>query len=494
MALINIKDLTFGYDGSDYNLFENISIGIDTSWKLALCGRNGRGKTTFLKILKGELPYEGTVTGVPKTVSFPKYEITSEDWRIRKELNLMGVDPDIMYRPFESLSGGERTKLMLADLFASDEVYPLIDEPTNHLDSSGREAVAKYLSSKDGFILISHDRNFLDRCTDHTLVITKTGVELTSSVFSVWWDNNKKRLDGERSRNDRLKKEISDLEQSIKKNVQWSQSAEKSKLRSHASSKVKEDHFRRAYEAEKSRKMMSLAKNLQNRNEKKLEEKSSLLRDVEKAEELRISGSTHHNRTPVILKEVTVKRDGFPVTQKIDMTVNNGTKLRLTGRNGSGKSTLIKYILGACGHTDHTDPGITADGDIYFARDIKISYVSQDTSALKGDLGSIAQLRGIDRTLFNTILIKMGFDQGLLTSDCSTLSLGQKKCVMIALSLCEKADIYLWDEPLNYVDIYMRKEIERLVKNSDITLIFVEHDNAFSEEIADETLEIEAYL
>ena len=94
-------------------------------------------------------------------------------------------------------------------------------------------------------------------------------------------------------------------------------------------------------------------------------------------------------------------------------------------------------------------------------------------------------LRGADKTQFSTILIKMGFDPEMLKRDASTLSLGQKKCVMIALSLCEQADLYIWDEPLNYIDIYMRKEIERLVRDSDITLLFVEHDKAFCEAVAD---------
>ena len=166
MALININDLTFGYDGSEKTLFNNVTIALDTSWKLALAGRNGRGKSTFFKLLRGELAYGGSITGVPATITFPMDELPdNEEWRVRKELNLMGADPDIMWRPMETLSGGERTKLMLANLFAADGIYPLIDEPTNHLDRQGREAVASYLASKEGFILISHDRAFLDRCT-----------------------------------------------------------------------------------------------------------------------------------------------------------------------------------------------------------------------------------------------------------------------------------------------------------------------------------------
>ena len=131
---------------------------------------------------------------VPPTVLFPMDELPDcEEWKVRKELNLMGADPDIMWRPMDTLSGGERTKLMLAYLFAGDGIYPLIDEPTNHLDRQGREAVASYLASKEGFILISHDRAFLDRCTDHTLVITKSGVELVGTTFSTWWENNEQR-------------------------------------------------------------------------------------------------------------------------------------------------------------------------------------------------------------------------------------------------------------------------------------------------------------
>lgn len=481
MALINIKNLTFGYDGSDKILFDDVSIGIDTTWKLGLSGRNGRGKTTFLQILRGEIPYSGTITGVPQTVMFPSEELPDvEDWMIRKELNLLGTDPDIMYRPMEMLSGGERTKLMLAGLFAADGAYPLIDEPTNHLDRQGREKVARYLRTKEGFILISHDRNFMDMCTDHTMVITKTGIEITASTFSVWWDNNEQRMENEKSRNDQLRKEMSSIEAAMKKNEKWSAKAETSKNRAKASSKVAEDHFRRAYEGEKARKLMSLAKNLEQRNERKLEEKQGLLKDLEKSEKLKIQGTEHHNRTPIILNGVTLSRYGVPVRSGISLTVGRGEKISLQGPNGCGKSTLIKWLTGK-----GEEEGITAEGDIYIAPGLTISYVGQDTSSLKGTLYENAVDRGADKTQFSTILVKMGFTKEMLYRDVSALSLGQKKLVMIAISLCQKADLYVWDEPLNYIDIYLRKEIERLVKESGITLLFVEHDRSFSDNIAD---------
>ena len=480
MPTININNLTFGYDGSEKILFDDVSLALDTSWRLALAGRNGRGKTTFFKLLRNELPYSGTITGVPETILFPMTELPeNEDWRVRKELNLLGADPDIMWRPVDTLSGGERTKLMLANLFAADGIYPLIDEPTNHLDRHGREMVADYLAAKEGFILISHDRAFLDRCTDHTLVITKTGLELVNATFSVWWENNEQRMESERARNDQLRKEMSSIDAAMKKNAQWSSKAEGYKNRSKAPSKVAEDHFRRAFEAEKARKLMAASKNLERRNERKMEEKQSLLKDLERSEKLKLTGTEHHNRTPVILKDVTLFRYGEPVVEGFSLTVERGNKISLQGKNGCGKSTLIKYLAGI-----GEDEGITAEGDIYIAPGLKISYVGQDTSSLSGTLYDIAGERGADKTIFSTILIKMGFTKEMLYRDVSALSLGQKKFVMIALSLCEHADLYLWDEPLNYIDVYMRQEIERLVRDNNVTMLFVEHDKTFSETVA----------
>ena len=225
---------------------------------------------------------------------------------------------------------------------------------------------------------------------------------------------------------------------------------------------------------------MSASKNLERRNERKLEEKQSLLKDLERTETLKITGTEHHNRMPVILKDITLKRYGEIVVEGFSLTVERGSKISLQGRNGCGKSTLIKYLAGL-----GEDEGITAEGDIYIAPGLKISYVGQDTSSLSGTLYDIAAERGADKTIFSTILIKMGFTKEMLYRDVSALSLGQKKFVMIALSLCEHADLYLWDEPLNYIDVYLRQEIERLVKDNNVTMLFVEHDRTFAESVAD---------
>ena len=136
MSLISVNNLTFGYDGSLNNVFENVSFNIDTDWKLGLIGRNGKGKTTFLKLLLGEYEYKGTISKNVEFDYFPfdvkdkekmaidiAHEIAPniEDWEIIKELNLLNTDAEILYRNFNLLSGGEQIKILLISFCHSEK-------------------------------------------------------------------------------------------------------------------------------------------------------------------------------------------------------------------------------------------------------------------------------------------------------------------------------------------------------------------------------------
>ena len=184
MSLLNVMHLTFGYDGSYDNIFENVSFQIDTDWKLGFTGRNGRGKTTFLHLLLGKYEYSGTISASVNFEYFPFKVTNPEDntieiienifpdyvlWQVMRELTILQVSADVLYRPFSTLSSGEQTKVLLATLFLKEKRFLLIDEPTNHLDMYARKLVSDYLRSKRGFIVVSHDRAFLDNCVDHIL-------------------------------------------------------------------------------------------------------------------------------------------------------------------------------------------------------------------------------------------------------------------------------------------------------------------------------------
>ena len=165
MAQISVNNLTFYYDGSFDNVFEDVSFSIDTSWKLGFIGRNGKGKTTFLNLLLGKYSYKGSIDTTTVFDYFP-YSVTEaqmqlpaaefveelkcgcEVWRVICELAGLGETAEILYRPFRTLSPGERTKVLLAVLFSGENDFLLIDEPTNHLDRDAREIVKTYLATK----------------------------------------------------------------------------------------------------------------------------------------------------------------------------------------------------------------------------------------------------------------------------------------------------------------------------------------------------------
>lgn len=228
MSLIQVSNLTFCYEGSCDNIFENVSFQIDTDWRLDLTGRNGRGKTTLLRLLQGMYPHRGTIRA---SVGFDYFPYTVPDpeecplellpaicpevpqWCFLRELAPLEVPEEALYRPFSTLSGGERSRILLAMLFSRDNRFLLIDEPTNHLDRAGRELVSRYLRSKRGFLLVSHDRAFLDGCVDHILSINPSGIELQRGNFSSWYENKQRRDAYELAQNAQLKKEIGRLKE-----------------------------------------------------------------------------------------------------------------------------------------------------------------------------------------------------------------------------------------------------------------------------------------
>ncbi len=482
MSMIKVENLTFSYPSSYDNIFENISFQIDTNWKLGFIGRNGRGKTTFLKLLLGNYEYKGKITSSIQFNYFPfpihnKSKITlnilsdicplREEWELTRELSYLDINTDILYRPFETLSDGEQTKTLLAALFLNDSYFPLIDEPTNHLDIKAREIVSKYLKRKKGFILVSHDRYFLDECIDHILAINKTNIEVQSGNFSSWKTNFEQQQKFEISQNERLQKDINRLKQSAKRTSVWSHKTEASKYGNGPVDK--------GFIGHKSAKMMKRSKTIETRQQQELEQKSKLLKNIETTENLKIAPLLYHKETLVSFSDVNIYYNKKSINNAVSFTIQNGDRLALDGKNGSGKSSLLKLLIGK---------PINYSGIITIGSGLTISYIPQDTSYLKGNLSDFAKEKNIEESLFKAILRKMDFDRIQFDKNIENFSGGQKKKVLIAKSLCEKAHLYIWDEPLNFIDIYSRIQIEQLIKEFSPTMIFVEHDVTFRDTIA----------
>ena len=486
MSMIRVEDLSFSYSSSYDPIFEHVSFSIDTDWKLGFVGRNGRGKTTFLNLLLGKYEYSGKIISsvpfdyFPYPVSDPT-QLTidalsaicpmAEEWELLRELSYLDVDAQILWRPFETLSNGEQTKALLAALFLNEGRFLLIDEPTNHLDAKARKIVAAYLQKKKGFILVSHDRLFLDSCVDHILALNRANIEVQNGNFSSWMENFNHQQEAEAAQNERLKRDIKRLKASARQSAAWSDRVEASKIGA----------ADKGFVGHKAAKMMKRSKAIEARQEKAIEQKSQLLKNAESAENLKLHPLAHHASILANFDEVAPIYDGAAICPPLSFTLGQGDRIALQGKNGSGKSSLLKLLLGA--PIQHT-------GTISLASGLIFSYVSQDTSHLRGNLSAYAQENQIDESLFKALLRKLDFERVQFEKDISEFSGGQKKKVLIARSLCERAHVYVWDEPLNFIDIYSRRQIEALIAAYAPTMLFVEHDAAFCSAIATKSIQL----
>jgi lincosamide and streptogramin A transport system ATP-binding/permease protein len=366
---------------------------------------------------------------------------------------------------------------MLAVLFAKEQHFLLIDEPTNHLDVHGRTLVRDYLNKKQGFILVSHDRWFLDGCIDHVLAINKMDILVCQGNFSTWWENKKQQDAFEIAENEKLKGEVKKLEKAAKQASRWSEQVEQTKFAGRgANPQENRGFFDRGAVGHKAAKMMKRSKGLEHRRNQALEEKSDLLKNVETVDKLQLRPLRHHKEVLIRMEKFSLFYGERPIINNLDMEIKNGQRIVLTGANGSGKSSLIKLLLGN---------SIQTTGVYEMASGLKISYVPQDTSFLKGTLDDFITLHQMNSTLFRTILRKLDFPREQFDKEMSDYSAGQKKKVLLAKSLCEEAHLYVWDEPLNYIDIFSRMQLEELLEQYAPTMLLVEHDQVFVEKLVD---------
>jgi lincosamide and streptogramin A transport system ATP-binding/permease protein len=555
MSTVTVTNLTFGYEGSYDDVFEDVSFQFDTDWKLGFVSRNGRGKTTFLRLLMGEYAYAGSISASVEFSYFPfpvadasvntldiidaacgEYEF----WELCRELNLLEVPEDVLFRSFDSLSFGERTKTLMAAMFLKENRFLLLDEPTNQLDLKGKHLIAKYLAGKKGFLLVSHDRALLDAVTDHTLSINRTNIEIQSGSFSQWLENKERQDHFEAAENRKLKKDIDRMKSAARQTSDWSAKVE--------ATKTGNGPVDRGFISHKAAKMMKRSKTLESRQQDAIEKKSSLLQNVETVGTLKLSPLAHHSDTLVQVTDLSVDygsviagigpqstdnviagigpqstdsviagigpqstdtviagadpQSTVPVIDSsvsydsviagigpqstdtavfsgLSFSVKKGDRLALTGGNGSGKSSVLKLLIGE--DIPHT-------GTVRISSGVTISYVSQDTSQLLGDMKSYAAEAGIDYTLFLAILRNFGLERVHFERALEELSEGQKKKILIARSLAESAHLYIWDEPLNFIDIPSRMQIEELLLKYEPTMIFVEHDEVFTNKVSTRTI------
>ena len=526
MANILCRKVSFGYDGTERNVFTDLDLVIDTGWRTALTGRNGRGKTTLLRLIEGELaPDRGRIerpVGVqrfPVPVADPTvsacdaakdaagpfrrweremarlldaghdddalarygtlqtrfqeaggYEIDAD---LERELAALGMDSTLRSRRFDRLSGGEQTRCLLAGLFARQAGFPLIDEPTNHLDRAGRERVAEYLRSKPGFLMVSHDRAFLDACIDHVIALNPDTVETRRCSFSTWRGAFLERLARQERANTELRREIGRLEDAAR---QRRRGADKREAEKGA-------HTDKGFIGARAARQMKRALAAEHRADKAVEERRQTLVDIERTYPLRLPGPARRRARPLVTAhDLVVVRDR-PLFAPVSFRVRCGDRLAVVGPNGSGKTSLLELLREA---------PLAFEGTFTRPARLDIARVCQQPRWTTGLLSDHLAADGMDESRFRQVMAALGVRGDTLERRLESMSPGQRKKIELARSFLAPADLLLWDEPLNFVDIDAREAIEEVVLEDTPTMVFVEHDAAFVDRVATATLELRA--
>ena len=519
MATIVCRKVSFGYDGAARNIFEDLDLLVDTGWRTALTGRNGRGKTTLLRLIHGELlPDKGGIERSTYTRRFPvpvadpavsAFEAAKDaagpfrrwegemsrlldagldesaldrygalqsrfqeaggysiDADLESELDALELGPDCQTRRFDTLSGGEQTRCLLAGLFARQTGFPLIDEPTNHLDRSARERLAGYLRGKPGFLMVSHDRAFLDACIDHVIALNPDTVETHRCSFSTWRTQFLERLARQERENAGIRKEIGRLEGTARQRRGWADKRE--------SEKGARDDRRAA-------RVVKRAVVAEARAEKAIEARRQTLVDTERSYRLKLRTQVAPPGRRLAIADNLVLVRGQPLFAPVSFQVRPGDRIAVVGPNGSGKTSLLELMAG--------EPH-QCMGTFSRATRLDISCVRQQPRWTTGFLSDRLADEGIDQTRFRQVMAALGVRGDTLDRPIGSMSPGQRKKVELAGSFVAPADLLLWDEPLNYLDIDAREAIEDVVRRDAPTLVFVEHDAAFVDRVATQVVEL----
>ncbi len=525
MSKISIHQLNFYYSDYYNPVFNNINLVLDTDWRLGLIGRNGRGKSTFLNLLTRKLrPVKGNISMSVNMEYFPyeindKYHITMDiikesigglktmedtmeqiisnmeenrydeysevqfkyselkgyemEGRIFKEMADMGLEKELVYRDFSTLSGGERTRMMIIVLFLRKNSFVLLDEPTNHLDMKGKEIIADYLAKKNGFIVVSHDRDFLDKVTDHIMSINKADIKVEKGNYSSWKNNMERVEEYEFRTRDKLEQEIKQLERHSEKARNWAEVAntQKYKFITNARTNGTRSYMRQAKRSEE-----QILDNMQ--------EKRKLLLNYEEPKELELRQTTNE-RTDFLIK---AEKLSFAYSEKADiihdfnLKIYQGDRIWIKGKNGAGKSTLLKVLAGQM----DTGP------QIEYAEALKISVSFQEPLWNKGLIKENYKLPEQTAMLEQLLSFCDMFDlpEGFLERPLETYSSGELKKVDIARAFSEEHDVIFLDEPLNYMDVFFREQLEKAILKYKPTIVFVEHDGRFGRNVSNRMIEM----
>ena len=505
MIEIQVKDLVKSFEVG-HNVLDGLTFQIDQGERVGLLGKNGAGKTTLFKILTGEIDYdEGQVTigqgrrvglisqipvypagytvedvlrsafdrlhalaeemealtarmaaGENDPALLRRYGTLSEkfetfggydtDVAVNKIANGLSISREMRSQLFDSLSGGEKTRVNLGRLILEDTDILLLDEPTNHLDLHATEWLEEYIRGFRGTVVtISHDRYFLDRIVTRVIEIAGGKAEFYSGNYSFYAVEKERRFQERMKQYEKEQAKIEQLEKAAEQLRMWAfQGMDKT--------------YRRAISMEKRiERMRTTSKPTQARKM-----------------DARFSTAEFHGDEVLALRNLAKSYGDKHLFDGINLKIEGGERIALIGDNGTGKSTLIKMIMGEL----YPD-----DGRIRTGPQVRAAYLPQIVHFDHPDWNLVENMmaakRGLSAQSARNRLAAYDFRGEDVMKPVSVLSGGEQSRLRLCMLMDDEINFLILDEPTNHLDIDSREWIEEAVEAYDGTLLFVSHDRYF---------------
>ena len=505
MIEIQVKDLVKSFEVG-HNVLDGLTFQIDQGERVGLLGKNGAGKTTLFKILTGEIDYdEGQVTigqgrrvglisqipvypagytvedvlrsafdrlhalaeemealtarmaaGENDPTLLRRYGTLSEkfetfggydtDVAVNKIANGLSISREMRSQLFDSLSGGEKTRVNLGRLILEDTDILLLDEPTNHLDLHATEWLEEYIRGFRGTVVtISHDRYFLDRIVTRVIEIADGRAEFYSGNYSFYAVEKERRFQERMKQYEKEQAKIEQLEKAAEQLRMWAfQGMDKT--------------YRRAISMEKRiERMRTTSKPTQARKM-----------------DARFSTAEFHGDEVLALRNLAKSYGDKHLFDGINLKIEGGERIALIGDNGTGKSTLIKMIMGEL----YPD-----DGRIRTGPQVRAAYLPQIVHFDHPDWNLVENMmaakRGLSAQSARNRLAAYDFRGEDVMKPVSVLSGGEQSRLRLCMLMDDEINFLILDEPTNHLDIDSREWIEEAVEAYDGTLLFVSHDRYF---------------
>ena len=507
MIEINLNNVKKSYGFK--NILDGINLEIKTNDRVSIIGDNGVGKTTLLNIITSKEDIDSGTVSIRKGAVFgylnqqpeniyqeetvkqilydsleeinelekklkiyeekmqnnPTIDIINKYIKIQEkfmniggyEINTLiekvshGLNIDFLDKKFKNLSGGEQKRVMLASLIIKKPNILILDEPTNHLDIETLEWLENFLNKYDAtIIIVSHDRYFLDKVTNKTILIENGKAIIFHGNYSKYLEENELRIEKEFKEYKDQQKVITAMKKKIKQLEEFGKLAYP----------YGENFFKRA-------------ENIRKRLERiELKDKPVIKKEIP----LNLEIDKRTGKDVLVLKNYNLKINDITLIENINLNIRYKEKVCIIGKNGCGKTTLIKEII----------------KNIKLGSNVKIGYIEQQIN-FENDETVLEYARkhySDDESHLRSELNKFYFHKDNVFKKISKLSGGEKVRLKLFELIHEKCNFLILDEPTNHVDIYTKETLEEALKEYQGTILFISHDRYFINKIASKIIYI----